>query len=145
MLQNQALQFLLSKMEATLNVKDLGISTKKSVEVCNLIRNKTIEQAKKSLQNVIDMKKAVPYKRYNTNTPHKPGMMAGRYPVKTCEVILDMLKSIEHNAHNQGLTSKLVIAHISASKGSLQWHYGRKRRRKMKRTNLKIIVKEQEK
>lgn len=132
-------------MEATLNVKDLGISTKKSVEICNLIRNKNIEQAKKILENVINMKQAVPYNRYNMNIPHKPGMMAARYPVNTCKVILDMLKSIEANAHNKGLTSNLIITHISASKGSLQWHYGRKRRRKMKRTNLKIIIKEAKK
>ena len=129
-------------MEATLNVKDLGISTKKSVEICNLIRDKTIEKAKTILENAINMKQAIPYKRYNMNTPHKPGMMAGRYPIKTCKVILDMLKSVESNANNQGLASNLIIKHISASKGSLQWHVGRKRRRKMKRTNLKIIIEE---
>jgi len=37
-----------------------------------------------------------------------------------------------------------VIRHINAHKGETAWHFGRKRRRRMKRTNLEIIVEEKE-
>jgi len=36
----------------------------------------------------------------------------------------------------------LVIAHISAHKASKAWHSGRKSRRRMKRTNVEIVVEE---
>ena len=41
---------------------DAPISKKQSVEICSLLRGKTTEKAKAILQNVIDMKEAVPYK-----------------------------------------------------------------------------------
>ena len=74
-------------MEAVINAKNLEISTKKSIEIANFIRKKNIEQAKKTLQRVIEMKQAVPYKRHNKDIPHRAGMMAGRYPIKTCKII----------------------------------------------------------
>ena len=38
--------------------------------------------------------------------------------------------------------NNLVISYLSVDKGSTQWHFGRKRRRKMKNTNIEIRVKE---
>ena len=56
---------------------------------------------------------------------------------------IKLIESAEANAQFKGLnTSKLVISHISANKASKAWHYGRKSRRKMKRTNVEVIVEE---
>ncbi len=131
-------------MEALVNVKNIEISTKKSIEIANFIRHKNIEQAKKMLQRVIDMDQAVPYKRHNKDIPHRAGMMAGRYPIKTCKVILDLLNNVQANAQNKGLSSNLVISEMIANQGNKQMHSGRNRG-KMKRTHLKIVVKEVEK
>lgn len=131
-------------MEAIVDVKNLEISTKKSIEIANFIRHKNIEQAKQMLQRVIEMRQAVPYKRHNKDIPHRAGMMAGRYPIKTCKVILKLLDSLESNAQNKGLTSNLVISEVIANQGNKQMHSGRNRG-KFKRTHLKIIAKEMEK
>lgn len=131
---------------ASVFVSDLAISTKQSVEVCNFLRNRRLEQAKSLLNEVIAKKRAVPFKRYNRDTGHKPGIAAGRYPIKTCKEILRLLDSVEANAENKALDTKnLVLFDIRANQGPGQWHYGRKRRRKMKRTHIIIQVKELEK
>ena len=129
-------------MEAIINGKSLPISPKHSYEVCNFIRNKELELAKKMLTRVMEKKIAVPYKRYNTDTAHKPGMAAGQYPIKTCKAILDLLSGVQANAQNKGMSSKLIIEHISSHKAPRQWHASSKRRRKMKTCHIKIVVKE---
>ncbi|MBS3135184.1 50S ribosomal protein L22 [Candidatus Woesearchaeota archaeon] len=130
-------------MEAIVNGNNLGISTKISVEICSFIRNKNTEKAKKMLEKVIQKKQAVPYKRYLKDIPHRKGNIAtGRYPIKASRVILDLIKSAESNAKNKGMSSNLVISHISAHKGNAQSRYGRKIGKKAKKTHIKIIVKE---
>ncbi len=121
----------------------LGISTKQAVETCSFIRGKTLVDAKGLLSSVIDLKAAVPYKRYNQKVAHKKKIGAGRYPVKCCNVILKLLESAEANAQFKGLnTSDLVVVHICANKASTPWHYGRARGRKMKRTNIEVVLEE---
>ena len=60
--------------------------------------------------------------------------------------IIKLMEDVEANAQFKGLnTSNLVIAHISAHKAGKAWHYGRKSRRKMKRTTIEIVVEEKAK
>jgi|SRR3989344_1283504 len=130
-------------MEAIVNGKNLGISKKTSVEICNLIRNKTTEKAKIILEKVIEGKQAVPYTRFVANIPHRKGKIrTGRYPLKASKEILNLVKSVESNAKNNGMSSKLIISHISTHKGNNQSRYGRKVGKQAKRTHIKIMVKE---
>lgn len=122
----------------------LPISTKHSVEVCNFIRNKKLDIAISQLRDVVAGKIAIPYKRYKRDLSHKKGLAAGRYPKKTCEEIIKLLESVKANAADKGLGQGLVIKYISASKASRPWRYGRHRRRKAKRTHIKVIVEEVE-
>ncbi|MBW2978129.1 50S ribosomal protein L22 [Candidatus Woesearchaeota archaeon] len=124
--------------------QSLPISRKTSVEVCAFIRNKSLDRAKSLLQLVINKKIAVPFKKFNKDVGHRKGKIAaGRYPKKTCEEILKLLESVEANAQFKGLnTANLVISSIIANAASRPWHYGRQRRRKMKRTNVEIVVEE---
>jgi len=127
----------------------LGISTKTSVEICRNIRGKNLQKAKAFLTRVINKESAVVMKRYNMDTAHKPGIGAGKYPIKAVTEILYLLKSAESNALNKGLnTNSLIIEHLSAHKASTVWHYGRQKRSKMKRTHIHVVlaeVKEQKK
>jgi len=133
-------------MEATLNAKNLEISTKISVEICNFLRYKNIDKAKATLERVIGKKQAVPYKRYNKEIPHRRGqIMSGRFPIKASKVILKLLNSVTANAQQKGMSSNLYISHISAHKASSQYHHSRHRGRVMKRTHLNLIVKESKK
>lgn len=123
--------------------KLLPISTKQSVEICNLIRGKTAEQGKRILEQVVKKKFAVPYKRYLHGVGHKSGRIAaGRYPIKASSAILAVLKSAEANAQHNGISSPLKIKEIIANQASRSWHFGRHRRRKTKRTHIEIVLEE---
>ncbi len=122
---------------------NLDISLKHAVEVSNILRRMKIEKAKLVLNEVIAKKCAVPFKRYNRDVGHKPGMAAGRYPVKACKEILKILKSAVSNAIDKGLSAEsLVISSIIANKGTTSLKYGRKRSRRAKRTHIEIVVTE---
>ena len=121
----------------------LPVSFKQSVEICNFIRNKKVSSAKKLLQEVVEKKRAVPFKRFDFDLGHKRKIGPGRYPENASKEIIRLIESVESNAQFKGLnTSNLVITHINAHKASKAWHYGRKSRRKMKRTNIEIFVQE---
>ncbi|MFH1638281.1 MAG: 50S ribosomal protein L22 [Candidatus Woesearchaeota archaeon] len=127
--------------------KGIGVtvSTKQSIEICNFIRGKKVSVAKEMLKKVIAKKLAVPMKRFNRDTGHKKGIGPGRFPMKAASEILKLLKSAESNAINLGLnTDVLNISSIMANKGEGQWRYGRQKRRKMKRSNISILVEEAE-
>ncbi len=132
---------------AKVNGKDLPISTKNSIEVCNFIRNKTVADSKRILQGVLEEKRAIPAKRFNKDRGHKRGRIAaGIYPKNVCRQIMMLLESAEANAQNKGLNvDNLIIKSITVNKASAPWRYGRFRRRKTKRTHISVVVEEVEK
>lgn len=124
----------------------LPISFKQSVEICSFIKNRNVNEAKKILQDAAEKKAAIPFKRYNWDLGHKKKIGPGSYPEKASMEFIRLIESAEANAQFKGLnTSNLVIAHISAHKAGKAWHFGRKTRRKMKRTNVEIVVEEKKK
>lgn len=131
---------------ARVDGKDLPISTKNSIEVCNFIRKKTVANSKKILQSVLETKIAIPAKRFNKDRGHKPGRIAaGIYPRNVCKYVLGLLNAVEANAQNKGLNvDNLIIKTIVVNKASAPWRYGRFRRRKTKRTHIEIVVEEKE-
>ena len=124
----------------------LPISFKQSVEICSFIKNRSVNDAKKILQDAAEKKAAIPFKRYNWDLGHKKKIGPGSYPEKASMELIRLIESAEANAQFKGLnTSNLVIAHISAHKAGKAWHFGRKTRRKMKRTSIEIVVEEKKK
>jgi len=122
--------------------RSLPISTKQSIEICDFIRNRSIDDAKKILNEVIKKKMAIPFKRFREGAGHKRGIASGKYPQKACKELLKVLNMVEANAQHKGLSSSLKIKSILAQKASTPWHFGRKRRRKMKRTHIEVVVEE---
>ena len=128
--------------QASVRMNNLPISTKHCVEISNYLRYKNTNLAKKFLEDVSTLKKAVPFKRFNRDRGHKPGMAAGRYPQKAAKEFLRLIKSAVSNAQDKGLnTSNLKIVKIMANKASVPLTGGRNRHG-TKRTHLEIIVKE---
>lgn len=122
----------------------LPISVKHSVEVCSFIRGKELQLAKRLLREVIEQKRAVPYRRYTFDLGHKAGMSSGRYPISTCKEILRLLESAEANAQFKGMnTAHLAVTHVLAHKASESHHAGRHRGRRMKRAHVEIVLAEQ--
>ena len=103
--------------------RDLPISLKEAYEVCNVLRGMMLKDAMKLLEDVINLKQPIPYKRYCGKVPHHRGLErwkwpAGRYPVKVAKAILKVLRNVENNAEQKGLNpDKLKIIHIAAQKG----------------------------
>ena len=124
--------------------RSLPISTKQSIEICNFLRSKTTLKAKKQLELVIKKKLAIPFKRFNKDIAHRKGNIAsGKFPEKASKHFLKLIENAEKNAQNKNLdTTTLLIKHICAHKASTPWHFGRHRRRKMKRTHVEIVVEE---
>lgn len=121
--------------------RSLPISAKMSMEICGAIRNMELTKAKRILQDVVDMKRALPFRKFNADLSHKPGMAAGRYPISTSKVFLKLLNSVEMNAGNKGLNvNNLVINFAKADRAETRWRSGRKGRVQMKSTHVKIIV-----
>ena len=106
---------------ARAKASSLKISPKHSVEICSAIRGMEVSKAKAYLNDVIEMKKAVPFKRHNKKVGHRKGQEgwpSGRYPVKAAEQILKVLENAEANAEYKGMDiENLKIEHISSHKG----------------------------
>lgn len=131
---------------AKASIKDMPISTKQAVEICSFIRGKDIQRAKQMLQQVLEKKLAVPFKRYKMNVAHKPGnIAAGRYPEKATTAMMVLLNSVESNAQDKDLdTERLYIKAIMANKGSRSYRFGRRRGIKARNTHVEIVVEERE-
>ena len=125
-------------------MRDAPVSSKSTIEVCSNIRNKSVEKAKKILEAIKEMKTPIRMRRFTEGAGHKTGIGAGKYPVKAADNILKAVKSAESNAIDKGLSTNLKIIHISAQRAATPWHYGRQRRRKMKRTHIEVVLSEME-
>jgi len=122
--------------------KSLPISTKHSVEISSHLRYRSTTKAKEILEGVVDLKTAVPFKKFRRDVGHKAGMAAGRYPKKAASAFLKLVKSVESNAQELGLdVNNLKIQKIVANKASIPSTGGRTRG-SPKRTHLEIEVKE---
>jgi large subunit ribosomal protein L22 len=124
---------------------DLDLSTKKAIEICNFLRFKKLDKAIKILEGVIAEKEFIPFKRFTEGAGHQRGIGAAKKPVSASKQIIKILKSVESNARDKSLAKDLKIIHLSAQKASQPYHYGRKRRIKMKRTHIEIVVQEAKK
>ncbi|MEM4282336.1 MAG: 50S ribosomal protein L22 [Candidatus Woesearchaeota archaeon] len=132
---------VVAQNEAAAMGRALEISTKHSAEVCALIRGKPLEIAKGLLREVIAQKRAVPYRRSRRDLAHKKGIAAGRYPVKTCAKILELLELAEANAQFKGLPiADLFVKHIASHRGPKIPKSGRKPGRVSKRAHIEVVL-----
>lgn len=126
---------------ALAHVRNENASFKHSVMLSNFVRDKKAEDAIKDLEAVSELKKAVPFTRYNRDVAHKRGMSAGRYPVKASKVFIKLIKNAMANAKDKNLGEDLKIVHVCAKKGATVNRYGRHRGRATKVVNVEIALK----
>ena len=106
--------------------KSLKISPKHCVEICNAIRGMEVTKAKNYLEDVIDMKKSVPFKRHNRQVGHRKGQegwAAGRYPVKAAEQVLKVLENAEANAEYKGMDTE--NSYLQSQRSCTSWSYSK--------------------
>lgn len=98
--------------------RELPISPKKSYELCNALRGKMAEAAKKLLDEVIELKRPIKFKKFTTAVGHKRGIGPGRYPVKSAKYFKKLIEEVQANADQQGLDGEAMrIAHIAMHPG----------------------------
>ena len=126
------------KTQAIAYGRDMHISTKQCMYISKAIKGKRIDAAIAYLNQVIMMKKAVPFKG---EIPHRKGrIMSGRYPVKASKLVINILKGLKGNAIVNGLDlDKTVISESCANSARRPARSGG---RQAKRTHLMIIAKE---
>jgi len=136
---------------------DAPISLKEAYEIFKIIRGMKLNEAEKLLEEVIALKKPIPYTRYKLAIAHKkqlPDLFPkwkspiGRYPVKAAKYILKLLRNAKNNAEVKNLdVDRLVIVHAAAHKGMYlrRWMpraFGRATPKIGTRTHLEVIVME---
>jgi len=101
--------------------KELGVSPKHCREVCKMLKGMKVEDAKKYLQGVIELKVAVPYTRFKMYLNPKPKVGPGRYPRNAAKAILRVLESAQSNAEYKGLEAdNMKVKLAAASRGRIQ-------------------------
>ena len=110
---------------AKAKANELNMSPKHSIEIATFIRHQRVNDAIAYLNDVIGLKKAIPFRRFNRNVAHKRGLPgnwdAGRYPVKASKAYIRVLESVKKNAEYIGLDAdNLEIIHVSANRGRAQ-------------------------
>lgn len=126
------------RSEAVVNGKDLRISTKQAVAICNFIKNKDVDKAISELGEVSKMKRAIPMKG---EIPHRrgKGMMSGRYPLKAVAEFIRLLKNLKANAVNHEIELEKVKLLGMANVASRPLRRGGRKRFKRSHVQIKLI------
>ncbi|XP_075934392.1 large ribosomal subunit protein uL22 [Anarhichas minor] len=101
---------------------NLRVHFKNTRETAQAIKGMHIRKANKYLRDVIVKHQCVPFRRYNGGVGRcaqakQFGWTQGRWPKKSAEFLLHMLKNAESNAELKGLdVDSLVIEHIQVNK-----------------------------
>jgi len=100
---------------------EMHISPKHAFEICRAIKGKMTEDAKAYLEDVINMRRSVPFKRHKRDVAHRSDLVgwdAGRYPVKAASEILKLIVDAENNAVYKDIEpERMRIKHIATKKG----------------------------
>jgi large subunit ribosomal protein L22 len=130
---------VVKKEEAIARGESIGASKKVSMYICSFIKGKKIDTAIQQLEEVIKLKRAIPYKG---EIPHRHGigMMSGRYPIDASKIFITMLKGLKGNVIVNGMDlDKTRITYGSASWASRPQRAGGVR---AKRTNVILKARE---
>jgi large subunit ribosomal protein L22 len=137
---------------AKAKANELNMSPKHSIEIATFIRHQRVNDAIAYLNDVVSLKKAIPFRRFNRNVAHKRGLPgnwdAGRYPVKASKAYIRVLESVKKNAEYIGLDAdNLEIIHVSANRGRAQKSFfpramGRATPKVRESVNLEVVVRE---
>jgi len=104
----------------------LRVSFKNTRETAQAINGWKLDRAVRYLENVQTKSEAVPMRRYAGSTGRTAqgkqfGVSKARWPVKSAEFLLSLLKNAEANADTKGLdTSNLIVKHIQVNQAPKQ-------------------------
>merc|ERR1711872_703922 len=100
----------------------LRVHFKNTRETAQAIKKMHIRKANRYLKDVLAKKQTIPFRRFNGGVGRKAqakahGCSQGRWPIKSAEFLLQLLKNAESNADVKGLdVDSLVIDHIQVNR-----------------------------
>merc|ERR1712087_638178 len=100
---------------------DLRVHFKNTYECGQAIKGMGLKSAQAYLEDVVEKKQCIPFRAFiggigRTAQAKAFKMSQGRWPVKSCKVILGLLKNAESNAEFKNLdTDNLVIRHLQVN------------------------------
>ncbi|KAI8489210.1 PREDICTED: 60S ribosomal protein L17-like [Branchiostoma belcheri] len=103
---------------------NLRVHFKNTRETANAIKGMHIRKATRFLKDVTAKKQIVPFRRYNGGVGRKAQCKAwrwtqGRWPKKSAEFLLQLLKNAESNAEFKGLdVDSLMVEHIQVNRAA---------------------------
>eukprot|EP00004_Rigifila_ramosa_P010371 TRINITY_DN22216_c0_g1_i1.p3 TRINITY_DN22216_c0_g1~~TRINITY_DN22216_c0_g1_i1.p3 ORF type:complete len:191 (-),score=42.12 TRINITY_DN22216_c0_g1_i1:57-629(-) len=105
---------------------DLRVHFKNTRETAQAIRGLSLKKAQSYLQNVIEHKQIIPFRRFSGGVGRKAqakvfGATQGRWPEKSCRFLLNLLSNLESNAEVKSLKPEnLIISHIQVNQAQHQ-------------------------
>jgi large subunit ribosomal protein L22 len=129
---------------------ELHCSWKDSINLAHALRGMKVEPAKKYLEDIIAMKRALPTQYHKRKRAHKRGMGPGSYPKKAATYMLKVLENAENNAEYKGFdVENMKISHIAAYqgriiKGMMPRAHGRATDKNETTTDVELILEEVE-
>ncbi|GAB0092421.1 60S ribosomal protein L17 [Sergentomyia squamirostris] len=100
----------------------LRVHFKNTHEAANAIKHMPLRRAQRFLKNVMEKKECVPFRRFNGGVGRcaqakQWKTTQGRWPKKSAEFLLQLLRNAESNADYKGLdVDRLVIDHIQVNR-----------------------------
>merc|ERR1719446_2017083 len=100
---------------------DIRVHYKNTHETAQAIKGMELRKAQAYLEDVVEKKQCVPFRKFKgcigrTAQAKAFKMSQGRWPVKSCKVLLGLLKNAESNAEFKNLdTDNLAIDHIQVN------------------------------
>ncbi len=123
------------KSEAVARGVSIHASKRHCMYIGNFIKGKTVDAAISDLEQVVKLKRAIPFKG---EIPHRKGaMMSGRYPVEASKLFIGMLKGLKGNISVNNMPAETRIFSVVSNWASRP----RRSNGKAKRTNVVIIAK----
>lgn len=129
---------------------ELHCSQKDSQNIARALRGMKVDAAKKYLEDIVAMKRALPAIYHKKKRLHQKGTGPGSFPEKAARYVLKILKNAENNAEYKGFdVDNMKITHISAYqgriiKGMMPRAHGRATDKNETTTDVEIILEEVE-
>jgi len=83
----------IKKEFAVVRAPSVHMSKRHGMYICSFIKGKSVDKAISELDDVIILKRAIPFKG---EIPHRKGnIMSGRYPVAAAKIFIPMLKNLK--------------------------------------------------
>jgi len=129
---------------------ELHCSRKDSTNIAYVLKGMKTANAKKLLQEIIDLKRPLSAVYHKGKLAHQKGIGPGSFPQKAARYMIKVLENAENNAEYKGFdVENMKISHISTYggrvvKGMMPRAHGRSSDKNKRTTNIEIVIEEVE-